>query len=88
MTSANLMRLGGLAAVMATAFLLVLDIADYAQGDDPFRVATGAPHAFESTLRMIAFEVLPLGLVGLYICVGPQSSHPANGRSWLLPHSP
>ena len=67
MTPSNLMRLGGLAAVMAATLLLVLEIVDYAQGGDPFGVAAYAAHAFVSTLRMIAFVVLlPLGLVGLY----------------------
>ena len=67
MSSANLMRLSGLAAVMAAALLLVLEIVDYAQGGDPFGVAANAAHVFESTLRLIAFVVLlPLGLVGLY----------------------
>ena len=67
MSSANLTRLGGLPAVMAAALLLVLEIVDYAQGNDPFAVAAGASHAFESALRMVTFLVLlPLGLVGLY----------------------
>jgi hypothetical protein len=67
MTPSNLVRLGGLAAVMAAALLLILEIADHAQGGDPFEVAANAAHAFESALRMIAFGVLlPLGLVGLY----------------------
>ena len=66
MTSSNLIRLSGLAAVMAAALLLITEIVDYTQGGDPFNVAS-ATHAFESALRMIAFVVLlPLGLVGLY----------------------
>ncbi len=67
MTSSNLIRLGGLAAVMAATLLLITEIVDYTQGGDPFKVAASATHAFESALRMIAFVVLlPLGLVGLY----------------------
>lgn len=67
MTSSNLIRLSGLATVMAAALLLILDIVGYTQGGDPFKVVAGATHAFNSTLRMIAFVVLlPLGLVGLY----------------------
>jgi hypothetical protein len=67
MTSANLMRLSCLAAVMAATLLLVLEIVDYAQGGDPFGVAANAAHVFESTLQLITFVVLlPLGLVGLY----------------------
>jgi hypothetical protein len=66
MTSSNLIRLCGLAAVMAAALLLITEIVGYTQGGDPFNVAS-ATHAFESALRMIAFVVLlPLGLVGLY----------------------
>ena len=67
MTSSNLIRLCGLAAVMAAALLLITEIVSYTQGGDPFKVAAGGTHAFESTLRMLAFVVLlPLGLVGLY----------------------
>jgi hypothetical protein len=52
---------------MAAALLLITEIVNYTQGGDPFKVAAGATHAFESTLGMIAFVVLlPLGLVGLY----------------------
>ncbi len=67
MTSSNLIRLSGLAAVMAVTLLLITEIVDYTQGGGPFDVAPSATHAFNSTLRMIAFVVLlPLGLVGLY----------------------
>lgn len=67
MTSSILIRLSGLAAVMAAALLLITEIVDYTQGGDPFGVAANASHVFESTLQMIAFVVLlPLGLVGLY----------------------
>jgi hypothetical protein len=66
MTSSNLIRLCGLAAVMAAALLLITEIVGYTQGGDPFKVES-ATHAFVSALRMIAFVVLlPLGLVGLY----------------------
>jgi hypothetical protein len=67
MTSSNLIRLSGLAAVMAATLLLITEIVGYTQGGDPFKGTASATHAFESTLRMIAFVVLlPLGLVGLY----------------------
>ena len=67
MTSSNLIRLCGLAVVMAAALLLITEIVGYTQGGDPFKVDASATHAFESALRMIAFVVLlPLGLVGLY----------------------
>ncbi len=67
MTPSNLIRLGGLAAVMAATLLLITEIVGYTQGGDPFKVDASATHAFVSALRMIAFVVLlPLGLVGLY----------------------
>ena len=67
MTYSNLIRLSGLAALMAVTLLLITEIVDYTQGGDPFDVATGATHTFNRTLQMIAFVVLlPLGLVGLY----------------------
>ena len=90
MTSSNLIRLCGLAAVMAAALLLITEIVDYTQGGDPFKVES-ATHAFESALRMIAFVVLlPLGLVGLYArqseAAGPlgcwASWWPSLARGW------
>jgi hypothetical protein len=67
MTSSNLIRPGGLAAVIAATLLLITEIVYYTQGGDPLKVAASATHAFESALRMIAFVVLlPPGLVALY----------------------
>ncbi len=66
MSSSSLVRLSALAAVMAATLLLITEIVGFTQGGDPFKAAS-ATHAFQSTLRMIAFVVLlPLGLVGLY----------------------
>ena len=67
MSSSNLIRWSGLAAVIASVLLLIPDIsAIYQPGEFSERVTTGT-HAFESLLRMIAFVLLlPLGLVGLY----------------------
>ena len=67
MSSSNLIRWSGLAAVMASVLLLIPDIIDlYQPGEFSERVTTGT-YAFESLLRMITLVLLlPLGLVGLY----------------------
>ncbi len=73
MSSSDLIRLGGLAAVMAALLLLTTDIIDDYH-IDAYRTAelnreflTSGTHAFQSALRMIVFVLLlPLGLVGLY----------------------
>ena len=73
MSSSGLIRLGGLAAVMAALLLLTTDIIDVYH-TDAYRTAelnreflTSGIHAFQSALRMIVFVLLlPLGLVGLY----------------------
>jgi hypothetical protein len=72
-SNSSLVRLGGLAAVVAALLLLTADIID-AYNIDAYRTAelnrkflTSGTHAFQSALRMIAFVLLlPLGLVGLY----------------------
>jgi hypothetical protein len=74
MTPSNLIRLGGLAAVMAATLLLTAGIIDV-YNIDAYRTAelnreylTTGTHAFQSALRLIAFGLLlPLGLVGLYV---------------------
>ncbi len=68
MSSSSLVRLGGLAAVMAGVLALIPDIMDaYQPGELSRAFLTTGTHAFESTLRMIVFVLLlPLGLVGLY----------------------
>jgi hypothetical protein len=72
-SSSSLVRLGGLAAVMAAVLLLTADIID-AYNIDAYRTAelnreflTTGTHASESALRLVAFGLLlPMGLVGLY----------------------
>ena len=73
MSSSSLVRLGGLAAVMAAVLLLTAEIID-AYNIDAYQTAelnreylTTGTHAFQSALRLIALGLLlPLGLVGLY----------------------
>ena len=67
MSSSNLIRWSGLAAVLAGVLSLIADLLAMLQ-IGPFIewVATGT-YAFESLLRMIVLVLLlPLGLVGLY----------------------
>jgi hypothetical protein len=68
MSSSNLIRWSGLAAVMASVLLLIPDIIDAYRTDELSRTfLTTGTHAFESLLRMSALVLLlPLGLVGLY----------------------
>ncbi len=73
MSSSGLIRLGGLAAVMAALLLLTTDIIDLYL-IDANRTAelnreflTSGTHAFQSALRLVAVGLLlPLGLVALY----------------------
>ena len=73
MLSSSLVRLGGLAAIIAAVLLLTADIID-AYHIDAYQTAersraflTTGTHAFESALRLLVFGLLlPLGLVGLY----------------------
>ena len=73
MSSSSLIRLGGLAVVVAAVLLLTADIIDaynidaYTTAERNREFLTTATHAFQSALRMLTFvQVLPLGLVGLY----------------------
>ena len=72
MSSSSLVRLGGLAAVIAAVLLLTVGIIDayhidaYQSAELNREFLTTGTHAFESTLLLIALGVLPLGLVGLY----------------------
>ena len=73
MSSSGLIRLGGLAAVMAALLLLTTDIIDvyhfdaYETVELNLEFLTSGTHAFQSTLRMLVFVLLlPLGLVALY----------------------
>jgi hypothetical protein len=71
-SSSSLVRLGGLAAVVAAVLLLTTDIIDAYNTMEAYRIGnreylTSGTHAFQSALRLIAFGLLlPLGLVGLY----------------------
>jgi hypothetical protein len=73
MSSSGLIRLGGLAAVMAALLLLTTDIIDvyhfdaYRTVELNLEFLISGTHAFQSTLRMLVFVLLlPLGLVALY----------------------
>jgi hypothetical protein len=73
MSSSSLLRLGGLAAVMAGVLALIPDIMDvylidaYQTAELNRAYLTTSTHAFQSTLRMLVFVLLlPLGLVALY----------------------
>jgi hypothetical protein len=73
MSSSGLIRLGGLAAVMAALLLLTTDIIDvyhfdaYRTVELNLEFLTSGTHAFQSTLRMLVFVLLlPLGLIALY----------------------
>ena len=73
MSSSSLVRLGGLAAVIAAVLLLTVGIIDayhidaYQSAELNREFLTTGTHAIESVLLLIALGVLlPLGLVGLY----------------------
>jgi hypothetical protein len=73
MSSSSLLRLDGLAAVMAGVLALIPDIMDvylidaYQTVELNRAYLTTGTHAFQSTLRMLVFVLLlPLGLVALY----------------------
>ena len=67
MSSSNLIRWSGLAAVVAGVLSLIADLLAMSQ-IGPFTVwVTTGTYAFESLLRMsVLVLLLPLGLVGLY----------------------
>jgi hypothetical protein len=69
MSSSNLIRWAGLAAILAGVLLVVGDLLDLAIGfgDEPFsEVATTGTHALQSWIRLIGAVLLLIGLVGLY----------------------
>ncbi len=70
MSSLNLIRWGGLAAILAGVLLVVADLLNLAIGFDPdvpfSEVATTGIHAFQSVINLLAAVLLLLGLVGLY----------------------
>jgi hypothetical protein len=70
-SSSSLVRLGGLAAVIAAVLFLTVSIMDayhtQAAAELNREFLTTGTHAFESVLLLISFGLLlPLGLVGLY----------------------
>ena len=71
MSSSNLIRLSGLAAVVAGALLLVgdlLDLLSLATGPENLsEAATTAPFTFTFLLYLIGSVLLLVGLVGLYV---------------------
>ena len=69
MSSSDLVRWGGLAAILAGVLLVVADLLNLAIGfgDEPFsEVATTGTHALQSWIRLIGAVLLLIGLVGLY----------------------
>ena len=68
MSSSNLIRLCGLAAVVAGALLLVGDLLSLAtESENMSEVATTAPFVFTFLLYLIGSVLLLVGLVGLYV---------------------
>ena len=65
MSSSNLIRWSGLAAVVAGVLLLITDILALTRTTNTEMFTTGT-YAFGSLLLMIGVVLLPLGLVGLY----------------------
>ena len=68
MSSSNLIRLSGLAAIVAGALLLVGDLLSLAtESENRSEAATTAPFVFTFLLYLIGTVLLLVGLVGLYI---------------------
>jgi hypothetical protein len=67
-SSSNLIRLSGLAAIVAGALLLVGDLLSLAtESENRSEAATTAPFVFTFLLYLIGTVLLLVGLVGLYI---------------------
>ena len=70
MSSSNLIRWAGLAAILAGVLLVVADLLNLAIGfddDEPFsETATTDIYAFQSVVNLLAAVLLLIGLVGLY----------------------
>ena len=69
MSSSNLIRWSGLAAILAGVLLVVADLLNLAIGfgDEPFsEVATTGIHAVQYVVNLLAAVLLLIGLVGLY----------------------
>ncbi len=68
MSSSNLIRLSGLAAIAAGALLVVGDLLSLAtESENRSEAATTAPFVFTFLLLLIGTVLLQVGLVGLYI---------------------
>jgi hypothetical protein len=69
MSSSNLIRWSGLAAILAGVLLVVADLLNLAIGfgDEPFsETATTGIYAFQSVVNLLGAVLLLIGLVGLY----------------------
>ena len=70
MSSSDLIRWAGLAAILAGVLLVVADLLNLAIGfddDEPFsETATTDIYAFQSVVNLLAAVLLLIGLVGLY----------------------
>jgi hypothetical protein len=69
MSSSDLVRWGGLAAILAGVLLVVADLLNLAIGfgDEPFsETATTGIYALQSVINFLAAVLLLIGLVGLY----------------------
>ncbi len=69
MSSSDLVRWGGLAAILAGVLLVVADLLNLAIGfgDEPFSEgATTGIYALQSVVNLLAAVLLLIGLVGLY----------------------
>jgi hypothetical protein len=70
MSSSDLIRWAGLAAILAGVLLVVADLLNLAIGfdeDEPFsETATTGIYAFQSVVNLLAAVLLLIGLVGLY----------------------
>jgi hypothetical protein len=69
MSSSNLIRWGGLAAMLAGVLLVVAALLDLAvDPDEPVSVTvTTGVYAFQSAVNLLAVVLLLIGLVGLYV---------------------
>jgi len=65
MSSSNLIRWSGLAAVVSSVLVVLNEFLGLTQTDNPEMFTTDT-YAFGSLLQMVAVVLLPLGLVGLY----------------------
>lgn len=68
MSSSSLIRLSGLAAVVAGVLLLIGDLLSFTiESENMSESATTAPYAFTFLLYLIGIVLLLIGLVGLYV---------------------